>query len=59
MKSDGSEQHFTVAFASLPVLQREGRFKYAVTGGQYRSYNSDVEKPRLLSSPAFMACRMV
>ncbi|MFQ3392528.1 fimbrial biogenesis outer membrane usher protein [Enterobacter mori] len=43
-ESDGSEQHFTVAFASLPVLQREGRFKYAVTGGQYRSYNSDVEK---------------
>lgn len=43
-ESDGSEQHFTVAFASLPVLQREGRFKYALTGGQYRSYNSDVEK---------------
>ncbi|MGF6100550.1 fimbria/pilus outer membrane usher protein [Enterobacter sp. A4] len=46
-ESDGSEQHFTVAFASLPVLQREGRFKYAVTGGQYRSYNSDVEKTPL------------
>ncbi len=43
-ESDGSQQHFTVAFASLPVLQREGRFKYAVTGGQYRSYNSDVDK---------------
>lgn len=43
-ESDGSEQHFTVAFASLPVLQREGRFKYAITGGQYRSYNSDVDK---------------
>lgn len=43
-ESDGSEQHFTVAFASLPVLQREGRFKYAVTGGQYRSYNGDVDK---------------
>nr|WP_239667347.1 fimbria/pilus outer membrane usher protein [Franconibacter helveticus] len=43
-ESDGSEQHFTVAFASLPVLQREGRFKYAVTGGQYRSYDSSVDK---------------
>lgn len=43
-ESDGSEQHFTVAFASLPVLQREGRFKYALTGGQYRSYNGDVDK---------------
>lgn len=43
-ESDGSEQHFSVAFASLPVLQREGRFKYAITGGQYRSYNNDVDK---------------
>lgn len=43
-ESDGSEQHFTVAFASLPVLQREGRFKYAVTAGQYRSYSSEVDK---------------
>jgi outer membrane usher protein len=43
-EADGSEQHYTIPFASLPVLQREGRFKYAVTGGQYRSYDNSVEK---------------
>lgn len=43
-EADGSEQHFTLPYASLPVLQREGRLKYAVTGGQYRSYNGSVEK---------------
>ncbi|EOI3457840.1 fimbria/pilus outer membrane usher protein [Cronobacter turicensis] len=43
-EADGSEQHFVVPFASLPVLQREGRLKYALTGGQYRSYDSSVEK---------------
>ncbi|HEX4503367.1 MAG TPA: fimbria/pilus outer membrane usher protein [Scandinavium sp.] len=43
-EADGSEQHFVVPFASLPVLQREGRLKYSVTGGQYRSYDSNVEK---------------
>lgn len=43
-EADGSEQHFTVPYASLPVLQREGRFKYSATGGQYRSYSSSVEK---------------
>ncbi|WP_426448827.1 fimbria/pilus outer membrane usher protein [Siccibacter colletis] len=43
-EADGSEQNFTVAFASLPVLQREGHLKYSVTGGQYRSYDSTVEK---------------
>lgn len=43
-EADGSEQHFTVPFASVPVLQREGRLKYAITGGQYRSYDSSVDK---------------
>lgn len=43
-EADGSEQHFTVPFASLPVLQREGQLKYAVTGGQYRSWDHRVDK---------------
>lgn len=43
-ESDGSEQHFIVPFASLPVLQREGRLKYQLAGGEYRTYDSDVEK---------------
>ncbi|MBL5902946.1 fimbria/pilus outer membrane usher protein [Serratia fonticola] len=43
-EADGSEQQLVVPFASLPVLQREGRLKYAVTSGQYRSYDSNVEK---------------
>ncbi|MDY1038554.1 fimbria/pilus outer membrane usher protein [Lelliottia sp. CFBP8978] len=45
-ESDGSEQHLIVPFASLPVLQREGRFKYSVTGGKYRAYDdSTIEMP--------------
>jgi len=43
-ESDGSEQKLTIPFASLPVLQREGRLKYSVTSGVYRSYDSRVEK---------------
>ncbi|EBP2451209.1 fimbria/pilus outer membrane usher protein, partial [Salmonella enterica] len=43
-EADGSEQHQTVAFASLPILQREGRLKYSVTSGQYRPYESDIDK---------------
>jgi P pilus assembly protein, porin PapC len=43
-EADGSEQHFTVPFASLPVLQREGRLKFSATGGQYRSYDGSVDK---------------
>ena len=43
-EADGSEQLLVVPFASLPVLQREGRFKYSLTGGQYRTYDSAVKK---------------
>jgi outer membrane usher protein len=43
-EADGSEQLLVVPFASLPVLQREGRLKYSMTGGQYRSYDGSVDK---------------
>lgn len=42
-EADGREQNFVVPFASLPLLQREGRLKYGVVGGHYRSYDSRVE----------------
>lgn len=51
-EADGSEQHFSVPFASLPLLQREGHLKYAVTGGQYRSYDNSVEKTPFTQSTA-------
>lgn len=43
-ESDGSEQKLVIPFASLPVLQREGRLKYSITTATYRSYDSQVEK---------------
>jgi outer membrane usher protein len=57
-EADGSEQHFTLPYASVPVLQREGRLKYALSGGQYRSYNSSVEKTLSGKSPRSMVCSM-
>nr|EKV5655415.1 fimbrial biogenesis outer membrane usher protein [Citrobacter farmeri] len=47
-EADGSEQHMIIPYASLPVLQREGRFRYSLTGGQYRSYDSRTEKNTFL-----------
>lgn len=43
-ESDGSEQHLVVPYASVPVLQREGRLKYSLTSAAYRSYDSRVNK---------------
>lgn len=36
-ETDGSINVYTVPYASVPVLQREGRIKYAVTTGKFRS----------------------
>lgn len=43
-EADGSEQHQVVPYASLPVLQREGRLKYGLTAGQYRPYSNGIDK---------------
>lgn len=43
-ETDGSERHFVVPYASVPVLQREKHLKYSATAGRYRSYDKDVEK---------------
>ncbi|HHB1427541.1 TPA: fimbria/pilus outer membrane usher protein [Serratia odorifera] len=42
LEADGSEQVSLVPYASVPVMQREGQFKYQATSGSYRSYNSNI-----------------
>ncbi|HBC5494335.1 TPA: fimbria/pilus outer membrane usher protein, partial [Klebsiella oxytoca] len=37
---------FTVPYSSVPVLQREGHTRYAVTAGEYRSGSNQQEKPK-------------
>jgi len=56
-EADGSEQNLVVPFAAVPVLQREGRLKYSLTSGQYRSYNSDTEKTVFSQATAIYGMR--
>lgn len=44
-ESNGAESSFTVPYSAVPVLQREGRVKYALTAGEYRSNNIHQDKP--------------
>ncbi|MFP1740998.1 fimbrial biogenesis usher protein [Lonsdalea quercina] len=44
-ESDNSSSTFSVPYSAVPVLQREGRVKYAVTAGKYRSNYTEQEKP--------------
>lgn len=44
-EADGSEQHFVQPFSSVPVMLREGRLKYALSGGEYRTTRANAETP--------------
>lgn len=42
-ENDGSINSYTVPYSSVPLLQREGRMKYSIVGGRYRSGNDQQE----------------
>ncbi|WP_236699811.1 fimbria/pilus outer membrane usher protein [Type-E symbiont of Plautia stali] len=44
-EADGSTQHFVQPFSAVPVMLREGRLKYALSGGQYRTTKQEAETP--------------
>ena len=43
-EADGSKSAYSIPYSAVPLLQREGRVKYAVTGGQYHSNNQDQDE---------------
>ena len=44
-EANGTENTFTVPYSAVPILQREGRLKYTLTVGQFRSNNTSQKKP--------------
>lgn len=51
-ESDGSEQQLVIPYASLPVLQREGRLKYSITSGVYRAYDNSIDETPITQGTA-------
>ncbi len=45
-EADGSVQRFNVPWSSVPVLQREGHLKYALSAGEFRSGGHQQDNPR-------------
>ncbi|ATA24614.1 hypothetical protein BIY26_20010 [Brenneria goodwinii] len=45
-ESDNSVNSFTLPYSAVPLLQREGHVKYAVTLAEYRSNLSQQDKPK-------------
>lgn len=48
VESDGSVQTFSVPYSSVPVLIREGRWKYEFAAGQYRSSSDQYDTPTFM-----------
>lgn len=44
-EKDGSQQKYTVPYSTVPLLQREGRLKYDLVVGDFRSGNSQQGTP--------------
>ncbi|MFP1928055.1 fimbrial biogenesis usher protein [Lonsdalea quercina] len=44
-EADGGTHIFTVPYSSVPVLQREGHLKYALTAGRYQSGSDSDNSP--------------
>lgn len=46
-ESNGESHTFSQPFSAVPVMQREGRLKYAFSAGKYRSFRAGARKPYL------------
>lgn len=44
-EKDGSVNSYSVPFSGVPILQREGRVKYAVSAGEYRNGGDQQDNP--------------
>jgi len=44
-EADGSERYIVQPFSAVPVMLREGRLKYSLTAGEYRTTNSGASTP--------------
>jgi outer membrane usher protein len=45
-EANGSERRFVQPFSAVPLMQREGRLKFAATAGKYRSNSNGADEPQ-------------
>lgn len=56
-EADGTSQVFSVPWSTVPMLQREGHTRYAVTAGEYRSGNDQQENQSSSRAPSCTGSR--
>lgn len=56
-ENNGTTNNFIVPYSAVPILQREGHFKYTITAGKFRSGNDDQITPHFLQSTAIFGLK--
>lgn len=51
-EADGTERQFIQPFSAVPIMQREGQFKYSLAAGKYRSSNNNDKEPNFVQATA-------
>ncbi|WP_193015409.1 MULTISPECIES: fimbria/pilus outer membrane usher protein [Gammaproteobacteria] len=51
-EADGTERSFIVPFSSIAIMQREGQFKYSLTGGKFKSNANEANEPEFAQGTA-------
>lgn len=47
---NGGETRYSVPYSTVPLLQRDGRLKYALSAGKFRNTNNEQDQPPLFQS---------
>lgn len=53
-EADGSVRTFIQPFSSVPIMLREGRFKFSLTAGEYRNNNGEKYSPEFMQATAIV-----
>lgn len=51
-EDNGTVQNYTIPYSTLPIFQREGRTKYNILAGEYRSGIKNQDNPRVVQATA-------
>lgn len=51
-EADGSERKFIQPYASVPIMQRQGRIKFSLTGGEYRPSDEEDKQTGFIQATA-------
>ena len=51
-ENDGTLQSYIIPYSTLPIFQREGRTKYNIVAGKFRSNKSNQDEPTIVQSTA-------